>query len=47
MLHDVYTRWIMGAYKGVQRAAMESAMGGISGEEIASKSNKIRQFLRG
>ena len=34
----------MGAYKGVQRAAMESAMGGISGEEIASKSNKIRQF---
>ena len=28
MLHEVYSRWIMGADKGVQRAAMEAAMRG-------------------
>jgi hypothetical protein len=47
MLHEVYSRWIKGADKGMQRAAMEAAMDGISGAEIASKSSKIRQFLRG
>lgn len=44
MLHEVYSRWIKGADKGMQRAAMEAAMGGNSGLRIGPKILKFGSF---
>ena len=42
MLHEVYSKWIKGADKGVQRAALNAAMGGVSAPKNWGEKSRIR-----
>jgi integrase len=42
MLHEEYSKWIKGADKGVQRAALNAAMGGTSVLKNGGEKGRIR-----